>query len=98
MSTTDSGAAAKTLRVAIIGYGLAGSVFHAAVVSSVAGMDVAAIITSNPRRQEHAQRDFPDAKVLSTADELWRDPSRSDRAMVTVPNRSAVPFGGSAVT
>jgi len=29
MSTTDSGAAAKTLRVAIIGYGLAGSVFHA---------------------------------------------------------------------
>src|SRR5256884_7100927 len=97
MSTTDSGAAAKTLRVAIIGYGLAGSVFHAPLVSSVAGMEVAAIVTSNPRRQEHAQRDFPDAQVLSTADELWRHPSRYDLVVVTAPNRSHVPLGMAAM-
>src|SRR2546429_3163344 len=93
MSTTDSGAAAKTLRVAIIGYGLAGSVFHAPLVSSVAGMEVAAIVTSNPRRQEHAQRDCPDDQVLSTADELWRHPSRYDLVVVAAPNRSHVPLG-----
>jgi len=97
MSTTDSGAAAKTLRVAIIGYGLAGSVFHAPLVSSVAGMEVAAIVTSNPRRQEHAQRDFPDARVLSTADELWRHPSRYDLVVVAAPNRSHVPLGMAAM-
>ena len=97
MSTTDSGAAAKTLRVAIIGYGLAGSVFHAPLVSAVAGMEVAAIVTSNPRRQEHAQRDFPDAKVLSTADELWRHPSRYDLVVVAAPNRSHVPLGMAAM-
>ena len=97
MSTTDSGAAAKTLRVAIIGYGLAGSVFHAPLVSAVAGMEVAAIVTSNPRRQEHAQRDFPDARVLSTVDELWRHPSRYDLVVVAAPNRSHVPLGMAAM-
>src|SRR5437868_8475111 len=97
MSTTDSGAAAKTLRVAIIGYGLAGSVFHAALVSCVAGMEVAAIVTSNPKRQEHAQRDGPDAQVLSTADELWPHPSRYDLVVVAAPNRSHVPLGMAAM-
>src|SRR5438105_5421832 len=97
MSTNDSGAAAKTLRVAIIGYGLAGSVFHAPLVSSVAGMEVAAIVTSNPRRQEHAQRDYPGARVLSTADELWHHPSRYDLVVVAAPNRSHVPLGMAAM-
>src|SRR2546421_961149 len=97
MSTTDSGAAAKTLRVAIIGYGLAGSVFHAPLVSAVAGMEVAAIVTSNPRRQEHAQRDFPDARVLSTVDELWRHPSHYDLVVVASPNRTHVPLGIAAM-
>src|SRR5256886_13138446 len=93
MSTVDSGAAAKTLRVAIIGYGMAGSVFHAPLVSSVAGMEVAAIVPSNPRRQEHAQRDFPDARALSTADELCPHPSRYDLVGVAAPNRSHVSLG-----
>ncbi len=58
---------------------------------------MAAIVTSNPRRQEHAQRDFPDAQVLSTVDELWRHPSRYDLVVVAAPNRSHVPLGIAAM-
>jgi scyllo-inositol 2-dehydrogenase (NADP+) len=97
MLAPESEAAAKTLRVAIIGYGLAGSVFHAPLVSSVTGMEVAAIVTSNPRRQERAHRDFPDAAVLSTADDLWRHPSRYNLVVVATPNRTHVPLGIAAM-
>src|SRR6266536_886776 len=97
MLSPDSEATEKTLRVAIIGFGLSGSVFHAPLVSSVAGMEVAAIVTSNPRRREHAHRDYPDADVLSTADELWRHPTRYDLVVVATPNRSHVPLGLSAL-
>ena len=97
MLSADSEATAKTLRVAIIGYGLAGSVFHAPLISSVGGMEVAAIVTSNPRRQEHIQRDYPDAAVLSTADELWRHPSRYDLVVVASPNRTHVPLAIAAM-
>ncbi len=97
MLEPDSEAAAKMVRVAIIGYGLAGSVFHAPLISAVAGMEVTAIVTSNPRRQEHAHRDFPDAAVLSSADDLWRHPSRYDLVVVASPNRTHVPLGIAAM-
>jgi scyllo-inositol 2-dehydrogenase (NADP+) len=97
MLSADSEATAKTLRVAIIGYGLAGSVFHAPLISSVEGMEVAAIVTSNPRRQEHIQRDYPGAAVLSTADELWRHPTRYDLVVVASPNRTHVPLAMAAM-
>jgi len=88
---------AKTLRVAIIGYGLAGAVFHAPLVSSTPGMTVAAIVTSQPARQERAHSDFPTAKVLPTADDLWRDPSAYDLVVVAAPNRTHVPLGMAAM-
>jgi scyllo-inositol 2-dehydrogenase (NADP+) len=97
MLAPDSEATEKTLRAAIIGYGLAGSVFHAPLISSVAGMEVAAIVTSNPRRQEHIRRDFPDAEILSTPDDLWRHPTRYDLVVVASPNRSHVPLGLAAM-
>ncbi|HEV7236838.1 MAG TPA: hypothetical protein VGN15_11690 [Ktedonobacteraceae bacterium] len=46
MSSATSEPTGKALRVAIIGYGLAGSVFHAPLVSATPGMTVAAIVTS----------------------------------------------------
>lgn len=87
----------KALRVAIIGYGLAGAVFHAPLVSSTPGMTVAAIVTSHPKRQEYARRDFPTAAILSSADDLWRHPGRYDLVVVATPNRTHVPLGMAAM-
>jgi scyllo-inositol 2-dehydrogenase (NADP+) len=87
----------KPLRVAIIGYGLAGRVFHAPLVASTPGMEVAAIVTNNAGRQEQARRDFPEAEVLSTAEQVWRNAARYDLVVVAAPNRVHVPLGLAAM-
>ena len=38
----------EELRVAVVGYGLAGRWFHAQLVAATPGMGVAAIVTSDP--------------------------------------------------
>src|SRR5213595_1549802 len=96
-SSTGSDSTIPTTRVAIIGYGLAGAVFHAPLISSTPGMAVAAIVTSNPERQEQAQRDFPKAAILSSAGQLWRDPTLYDLVVVATPNRSHLPLGIAAM-
>jgi scyllo-inositol 2-dehydrogenase (NADP+) len=97
MSSTDSELAARSLQVAVIGYGLAGAVFHAPLIASTPGMTVAAIVTNHPERRERAQRDFPHATILSTAQDLWHDPSRYDLVVVAAPNRAHVPLGLAAM-
>jgi scyllo-inositol 2-dehydrogenase (NADP+) len=58
-------------RVGIIGYGLAGRVFHAPILKGT-GFEVAGIVTRDPARVAQAKADHPDAQVLSTAAELVR--------------------------
>ena len=95
--TSSSEGNARPLRVAIIGYGLAGAVFHAPLVAATGGMTVAGIVTSNPERQQRAARDFPSAIILPSAEHLWHDPSRFDLVVVASPNRTHVPLGIAAM-
>src|SRR5437016_875892 len=96
-SSTGSDSTIPTTRVAIIGYGLAGAVFHAPLVASTPSMTVAAIVTNNPERQKQAQRDFPKATILSSAGQIWRDPTLYDLVVVATPNRSHLPLGIAAM-
>jgi predicted dehydrogenase len=57
------------LRVGIAGYGLAGRYFHAPLLKGV-GFEVVGALTSNVERIAHLRHDFPDAKPVSTIDEL----------------------------
>ena len=95
--TSSSEGNARPLRVAIIGYGLAGAVFHAPLVAATGGMTVAGIVTSNPERQQRAQRDYPSAIILPSAEDLWHEPSRFDLVVVASPNRTHVPLGIAAM-
>ena len=96
-SSTGSDSTVPTTRVAIIGYGLAGAVFHAPLIASTPGMAVAAIVTSNPERHAQAQRDFPRAAILSSAGQIWREPNLYDLVVVATPNRSHLPLGIAAM-
>ncbi|HVB73871.1 MAG TPA: Gfo/Idh/MocA family oxidoreductase [Ktedonobacteraceae bacterium] len=96
-STASSEHTANPLRVAIIGYGLAGAVFHAPLIASTDGMTVAAIVTGNPERQQRARRDFPQANILSSAERLWHTASNYDLVVVASPNRFHVPHGIAAM-
>ncbi len=92
-----SGTFDSPLRVAIIGYGLAGSVFHAPLISSTSGMQVAAIVTGNPERQERARHDFPSTVILPTVEDIWRNPSHYDLVVVATPNRLHASLGIAAM-
>ena len=86
-----------TLRAGIVGYGLAGSVFHAPLVASTPGMTVAAIVTGDLDRQARARRDFPGAAIHGTVDEMLVDPSNLDLVIVAAPNRAHVPVALAAL-
>jgi predicted dehydrogenase len=77
--------------VAVIGYGLAGSVFHAPLVAATPDLEVRAIVTGNPERRERATRDFPDARILATADRLWSDTAGIGLVVVATPNHLHAP-------
>jgi scyllo-inositol 2-dehydrogenase (NADP+) len=85
------------LKGAIIGYGLAGSSFHAPLVSSTPGLAVASVVTSDPGRREQALRDHPGARVLSTPEELWRLAGEHDFVVIAAPNDAHVPLAGRAL-
>lgn len=85
------------IRAAILGYGLAGSVFHAPLIASVEGMEVAVIVTANAERQARAQRDYPSAQVLPSADALFASPEDVDLVVVATPNSSHLALGLAAI-
>src|SRR5690348_16700369 len=85
------------LRVGIIGYGLAGRVFHAPLVAATPGLRVAAIVTGDPDRQAQARLDYPEAAILADAAALFADPAALDIVVVAAPNRAHVSLGVAAL-
>ncbi len=85
------------LRVAVIGYGLAGSAFHAPVIDATEGAAVAAIVTGNPERSAAARDRYPDAEVVPDVQLLWGIADRLDVAVIATPNRTHVPLGVAAL-
>jgi predicted dehydrogenase len=81
-------------RVGLLGYGIAGRVFHAPLISSTAGMDLVAIVTSNPERQAQARAAHPDA-AIATADELFE--LDLDLVVVATPNKTHVEYARKAI-
>src|SRR5689334_3330186 len=81
------------MRVAIVGYGLAGAVFHAPLVAATDGLEGAAVVTSNPRRQADARRDPPGARIGERAEDAFD----VDLVVVATPNDSHAPLARAAL-
>ena len=62
------------LRVGIVGYGLAGRVFHAAILSAVPGLEFAAVVERN---HSLAEQQYPSVTTYSSLQALLADPSIS---------------------
>jgi predicted dehydrogenase len=84
-------------RVALIGYGLAGRLFHAPFVEAVEGLELAAIVTSDARRRQQARDDHPQAEILATAGEVWERAPQLGLVVVAAPNRAHVPLTRAAI-
>lgn len=85
------------LRGAVIGYGLAGSVFHAPLIASTPGLTVGIVVTSNPARQAEAARAHPDARVVPNPEAVFERASEHDFVVVATPNDVHVPLARRAL-
>ena len=85
------------LRVGLVGYGLAGSVFHAPLIAATEGLALDTVVTSNPERQKQALAEFPDVRVAATAGELFGRAAELDLVVVASPNKTHVPLATTAL-
>ncbi len=85
------------IRTAVIGYGLAGSVFHAPLIDATDGLALTAVVTGNPERAAAARQRYPGVRVVPTADDLLTSSGELDLVVVASPNRSHVPLSRAAI-
>jgi predicted dehydrogenase len=85
------------VRVGLIGFGLAGAVFHAPLISTTPGLSLAAVVTSNPERTHEAQSVYPDVQVFKTPEQLLARAREFDLVVIASPNRTHAPLALAAV-
>jgi predicted dehydrogenase len=85
------------IRVALLGYGLAGAVFHAPLIATVEGLELAAIVTRDEERRSRARREHPDAALLRSPEEIWERAGDLDLVVVAAANRAHVPLARSSI-
>ncbi|NBM16781.1 Gfo/Idh/MocA family oxidoreductase [Streptomyces sp. GC420] len=94
---TGTGNGTAPLRVGLVGYGLAGSVFHAPLISATDGLVLDTVVTSNPERQRQAAAEFPDVRFADSPAELWRRAGELDLIVIASPNKTHVPVATAAL-
>jgi predicted dehydrogenase len=72
------------LQVALIGYGAAGRIFHAPLISGVPGLRLKCIVT---RQRDAVQSDWPGVGCLASASAACDDPA-IDLVVIATPNAS----------
>ncbi|MFD5951139.1 Gfo/Idh/MocA family oxidoreductase [Streptomyces collinus] len=85
------------LRVGLVGYSLAGSVFHAPLIAATEGLALDTVVTSNPERQQQARAEYPDVRLAATPDELFARAAELDLIVVASPNKTHVPLATTAL-
>jgi predicted dehydrogenase len=87
----------RPLRVGLLGYGLAGRVFHGPLIAASPGLHMAAIVTSDPDRQAQARADHPLARIVGRSELLFEVAGELDLVVVATPNRVHVPLALAAI-
>ncbi|WP_328970291.1 Gfo/Idh/MocA family oxidoreductase [Streptomyces sp. NBC_00239] len=85
------------LRVGLIGYGLAGSVFHAPLVAATEGLTLDTVVTANEERRARARAEFPDVRLAHTPEELFARADELDLVVIASPNKTHVSLATTAL-
>ena len=73
------------LRVAVVGYGLGGRVFHVPIAQA-AELEVSHVVTANPERVAQVHEAVPGAIVVDSLEDLLAHEDRPDVVVVTSPS------------
>ncbi len=76
------------LRVGLLGYGLAGRVFHAPLIAATPGLRLSSVVTADPDRRARAVADLPGVDVLGSPEELWARAPDHDLVVVATGTSS----------
>ncbi|WP_424213639.1 Gfo/Idh/MocA family protein [Streptomyces sp. BI20] len=85
------------LRVGLVGFGLAGSVFHAPMIAACPELTLDTVVTGNPERRAAAEAEHPGVRVVATPDELLARHEELDLVVVASPNKTHVPLAHAAL-
>jgi predicted dehydrogenase len=89
---TTSVSSSDPIRVGLLGFGLAGSAFHAPLIAATPGMTLAAVVTGNDERAQQARDRYPGVQVVPSAEQLWERADDLDLVVLATPNRTHVPL------
>ena len=86
----------KQLHTAFAGYGAGGRIYNAPILSSVPGFKVSKILTSSPDNIKAANKDYPEAKVVSDYRDILND-RHVDLVILVLPNHLHYSFAKQAL-
>jgi scyllo-inositol 2-dehydrogenase (NADP+) len=87
----------SVFRVGLIGYGLAGRVFHAPLITTTPGLELVSVVTADPRRRSLAATELPGVEVLESPEALWARASDHDLVVVASTTGTHAPLASAAV-
>ncbi len=73
------------IKVAVIGYGLSAKIFHIPFINFVPDFQLFAIVQRSPKPGDDAEKDWPDAKIYRSTDELFSDKAVELVVVTTAP-------------
>ncbi|OLT45308.1 oxidoreductase [Saccharomonospora sp. CUA-673] len=85
------------VRTAVIGYGLAGQVFHAPFVHHDDAYTLDIVVTGNDERARRARETYPGVTVLPDVAALWERASELDLVIVATPPETHVDLAATAL-
>lgn len=85
-----------TIRTGIIGFGMAGKVFHAPFISTLPGFRLSKISTSREAAAREARALYPDTDIVSDAASVLKD-SAIDLVIICTPNAEHLPLAQAAL-
>lgn len=84
-SITSNPHSARPIRTGVLGYGLAGKVFHCPFIAASPDFTLDFIATNDPDRRRQAQKDYPGAAIVADAAEMLEHASELDLIVLATP-------------
>ena len=85
------------IRAAIVGYGLAGSVFHAPLISADPAYELRGIVTGDPGRARAATDRYPRVRIFRDVEELLAS-GETDLVVIAAPTPAHADLAGRTLT
>ncbi len=93
MSNSAPFSSHSVIRVALVGYGNAGRIFHAPLISGVPGLQLATVVSSKPQQ---VLADWPQVEVVARPEQAFEDP-QIHLVVIATGNESHYPLARAAL-